>query len=66
MFFGALRNWNHFNKAPKRLDLIEMFGVYGRLLYVVLGLVIITGSTLALFAINNIGALAEYLNFRNS
>lgn len=65
MFFGALRNWRHFNNASKRIDLIELFGTYGRLLYVIIGFITVILSTLALLAFNNIGPLAAYLSFTN-
>ncbi len=63
VFWGSLRNRTHFNKAPKRIDLIEFFGVFGRLLYAILGFLMIIASILALLAYNNIGPLSPYLGF---
>jgi hypothetical protein len=65
MFFGALRDWKSFNKAPKRIDFIEMFGVYGRIIYLVIGFFIIVATILVLLGINNLGPFSEYLKYRN-
>lgn len=40
MIFGAMRNWRSFLNSYKSIDLIKLFGDFGRILYVILGLII--------------------------
>jgi hypothetical protein len=61
---GALRNWSNFNKAHKRIDLIAIFGDFGRVLYVVFGAAICIGATLCLFGLMQVGPLSHYFVFR--
>jgi hypothetical protein len=62
MFFGALRNWNNIYSPHIRINLVELFGVYGRLLYMLIGLIIIIFSILAGLGFNDIGPLAPYIS----
>ncbi len=62
--FGAMRNWDNFNKARKRIDLIAIFGDFGRVLYVVFGFAIFIAATLCLLGLLQIGPLAQYYTFR--
>jgi hypothetical protein len=40
MILGAMRNWKSFLNAYKRIDLIKVFGEFGRVLYMILGLIV--------------------------
>lgn len=62
--FGALRNWDNFNKAHKRIDLIAIFGDFGRVLYVIFGFAIFIMATLSLLGLLQIGPLSQYFIFR--
>lgn len=46
MILGAMRNWRSFLFAYKRIDIIKVFGDFGRVLYVLLGLAICTIAVL--------------------
>jgi hypothetical protein len=65
ILFGALRNWDNFNKAHKRIDLTEIFGDFGRVLYVILGFAIFILATLCLLGLLQIGPLSQYFTFRH-
>ena len=62
--FGALRNWDNFNKAHNRIDLIAIFGDFGRVLYVILGFAIFIMAILCLLGLLQIGPLSQYFTFR--
>ena len=62
---GALRNWDSFNKAHKRIDLVAIFGDFGRVLYVVFGFAIFIMATLCLLGLLQIGPLSQYFTFRH-
>ncbi|MES2515469.1 MAG: hypothetical protein V4580_15045 [Bacteroidota bacterium] len=64
MSLGALRNWNSFNKAHKRIDLIAMFGDPGRLIYVVAGMAICVVAALCVCGLMGIGPFSKYFIFK--
>jgi hypothetical protein len=37
--YGAMKNTKTFRAMPKRVDLIEFFGDFGRLMYFILGII---------------------------
>jgi hypothetical protein len=55
MVLGAMRNGRSFLFAYKTIDLIKIFGDFGRVLYVVLGLVVCTISVLLFLKILGVG-----------
>jgi hypothetical protein len=57
MILGAMRNWRSFLLAYKRIDLIKVFGDFGRVLYVILGLAICTIAVLLFLKKMSIGPL---------
>ena len=57
---GSLRNWNRFVNSHKRLDLTEIFGDFGRILYVVFGLAIFILATLSFFGLLHIGPFSHF------
>lgn len=60
---GALRNWNSFNKSYKRIDLVAIFGDFGRVLYIVIGLGIFVMATFCLLGLLQFGPLSKYFIF---
>jgi hypothetical protein len=63
IFLGALRNWKSFIKKYKKIDLIEIFGDFGRVLYMIIGVFISIISMLYLAGILELGPFSKYLTF---
>ena len=55
---AAMRNWKSFINSPKRIDLIKVFGDFGRVLYMIIGIFLALVSVLMVLKIFDLGPFA--------
>lgn len=64
MSIGSIKNWNSFNNVYKRIDFTDLFGDFGRIIYVVFGLIISIGALMCLLGMFQIGPYSEEFRFK--
>lgn len=57
---ASVRNWKSFNDSYKRIDLIKIFGDFGRILYAVFGLAMCIFFFLMLLRVLGYGPFVNY------
>ncbi len=64
MILASIRNWSSFRNVSKRIDLIEIFGEFGRILYIILGLWVLIFSILWILGVFEIAPYSDVVKER--
>jgi len=64
LILASIRNWSSFRNVSKRIDLIEIFGEFGRILYIIIGLGVLLLSILWILGVFEIGPYSDAVKER--